>query len=202
MGKRSQLGPIDPQLGTIQGSVPARAIIDQFERAKDECARNPKMLGAWMPILQQYGPALIQQCENAEALARRLVCKWLETYMFANESDPSGMADETSRFFADHHRHQSHALGIDRDQGREAGVKIEDLETDQRLQDAVLTVHHATFHTLSGAGVIKVIENHLGRGFFKVQQQGVPVHLPVMVPPPGGQPGTPPPPTPTPAPSP
>jgi hypothetical protein len=30
MGKHSQLGPIDPQLVTPQGSIPARAILDQF----------------------------------------------------------------------------------------------------------------------------------------------------------------------------
>lgn len=205
MGKHSQLGPIDPQLVTAQGQVPARAIIDQFERAKKECAENPEMLGAWLPILQQYGPALIQQCENAEELARRLVCEWLETYMFAEDDDSARKAEETSAFFADHRLHQSHSLGIDRDQARAAGVKVEDLETDQRLQDAVLTVHHAAFHTFSGPAV-KIIENHLGRGFFKLEQiqaQGLQVQLPVMVPPGGGQTGVPPrlPPAPPPSPT-
>ncbi len=184
MGKHSQLGPIDPQLVTAQGQVAARAIIDQFERAKRECAENPETLGAWLPILQQYGPALIQQCENAEALARRLVREWLETYMFANEDDAGAKADKTSEFFANHQLHQSHSLGVDRDQARAAGVKVEDLETDQRLQDAVLTVHHAAFHTLSGPAV-KIIENHLGRGFYKLEQiqaQGVQFQIPMMPP--------------------
>ncbi len=148
------------------------------------------MLGAWLPILQQYGPALIQQCENAEELAHRLVREWLETYMFANDDDPAKKAEETSAFFADHRLHQSHSLGIDRDQARAAGVKVEDLEANQQLQDAVLTVHHAAFHTFSGPAV-KIIENHLGRGFFKLEQvqaQGLQVQLPVMMPPSEGQP--------------
>jgi hypothetical protein len=87
MGKHSQLGPIDPQLVTAQGSIPARAILDQFERAKRECSQNPAVLGAWLPILQQYGPALIEQCENAERLASRLATEWLEKYMLADRED-------------------------------------------------------------------------------------------------------------------
>jgi hypothetical protein len=63
-------------------------------------------------------------------------------------------------------------------------VRVEDLEADQRLQDAVLSVHHAAFHTFSGPAV-KIIENHLGRGFFKLEQikaQGFQMQLPVMAP--------------------
>jgi hypothetical protein len=67
MGKHSQLGPIDPQLVAPGWQAPARAILRQFEQAKEEC-KDPSLLGAWIPILQQYGPAIIQQCEAAEAL--------------------------------------------------------------------------------------------------------------------------------------
>jgi len=45
-------------------------------------------------------------------------------------------------------------------------------------------MHHAAFHTFSGPAV-KIIENHLGRGFFKLEQiqaQGFQVQLPVMAP--------------------
>jgi len=45
-----------------------------------------------------------------------------------------------------------------------------DLEDDQALQDAVLSVHHATMHTLSGPAV-KIVENHLNRAYVKMQQQ-------------------------------
>jgi hypothetical protein len=44
MGKHSQLGPIDPQLVTPQGNIPARGIIEQFERAKEETSENPALL--------------------------------------------------------------------------------------------------------------------------------------------------------------
>ena len=60
MGKHSFLGPTDPQflLTTPLGvrSVPAQAVLDQFEKAKRECA-DPAKLSAWLPMLAQYGPS-------------------------------------------------------------------------------------------------------------------------------------------------
>lgn len=134
MGKHSQLGPIDPQLITPQGSIPARAILDQFDRAKDECSKNPALLGAWLPILQQYGPALIEQCENAEKLAKRLTTEWLASYMFADSEDGQAKAERVANYFADHRLHQSHSLGIDRDQARRRGVRIRNLESRSRYR--------------------------------------------------------------------
>lgn len=171
MGKHSQLGPIDPQMVAGAWTAPARAILRQFEQAKEEC-RDPSLLGAWMPILQQYGPALIQECEAAETLALRLVREWLERWMFGDLPDAAVKAEAVAGYFANYETHRSHALGIDRDQARDQGVKIEDLEADQALQDAVLSVHHATMHTLQGPAV-KIVENHLDRTFAKLAPQVV-----------------------------
>jgi ATP-dependent protease ClpP protease subunit len=184
MGKHSQLGPIDPQMITAQGQqFPARAIIEQFERAKRECSEDPSALAAWLPILQQYGPALLEQAEQAESLARRLVGEWLEQYMFAGESDAQGKAARVADWFADYKTHQSHALGIDRDQAKAHGVVVTDLEADGLLQDLVLSVHHATLHTFSGLAV-KIVENHLGKAFVQlsqVMQLQAPVQAPVPI---------------------
>lgn len=189
MGKHSQLGPIDPQLVTSQGqTTPARAIIEQFEKAKKECSENPALLGAWLPILQQYGPALLEQCEKAEQLAKRLVQQWLAQYMFNGQTDSSAKARQVANFFADYTNHQSHSLGIDRDEARSNGVIVVDLESDQALQDAVLSVHHATIHTFSGPS-LKIIENHLGRAYVALAAHTIlgptitiPMHGPSQIP--------------------
>jgi hypothetical protein len=188
MGKHSQLGPIDPQMITPQGAIPAAAILDQFDRAKEECSKDPSVLGTWYPMLQQYGPALLEQCENAGDLARRLAEEWLKSYMFKGKRGGAAKAKNVAKFFGDHHIHQSHALGIDRKQARDTGVDIDDLEDDPALQDAILSVHHATFHTFAGAAV-KIVENQLGRAFVKVNQQvAVPMQVPMQIGmPPGGQ---------------
>jgi len=192
MGKHSQLGPIDPQLSTPQGNVPVRAILDQFERARDEAVQDPAALGVWLPTLQQLAPALVVQCENAEKLAKDLVRAWLTRSMFADDEDPAASADTAVNFFADHTLHKSHGAAIDRDDAREVGLKVSDLEADQGLQDAVLSVHHAMTITFQQTGTIKMIENHRGRRFAKASQQ-VQVQLPVQMDQPGAQPLPPPP---------
>lgn len=181
MGKHSQLGPIDPQMVLPTGQFPARGIIEQFETAKDEVAKNPALLGAWAPILQQLGPSLLDQCEKAEQLAQRLVKTWLAQYMFGGQPDAEEKAAHIAEFFASYTKHQSHALGIDRDAARAEGVVIDDLEDDAALQDAVLSVHHATMHTFQGAAA-KIIENNLDRTYVKMGAI-MPMIQPVATPP-------------------
>ncbi len=180
MGKHSQLGPIDPQV-LIGGSwVPSRAIIEQFDRAKEEIAKDPTSLNAWYPILQQYGPGLIASCESAEELSRKLVAEWLEKFMFRGQADAGLKAKSTADWFGTFGNHLSHSLGITRDEARAHGVNIVNLEST--LQDEVLSVHHATLHTFSGPAV-KIIENHLGHTYAKIQQQfAMPMQVPIPSP--------------------
>lgn len=126
---------------------------------------NPDRLGAWVPILQQYGTSLLQRCVDAEELSRRLAQQWLDEYMLAGNPQATALAQEASAFFADYDQHLAHSLGIDRDQLRARGLVVDDLEDDQELQDAVLSVHHAALHTFVGTPAVKVIENHRGRAF-------------------------------------
>lgn len=169
MGRHSQLGPIDPQiLQESQGRyAPARAIIEQFDRACEKIKADPGLLAAWMPILQQYGTSLLVECENAEKLAKSLVENWLTAYMFNQRQDAGSKSAEVASWFADYKLHHSHAVGIGRDAAKAQGVIVDDLEDDQILQDAVLSVHHATTHSLH-AGAIKIIENHRGDAFVRL----------------------------------
>lgn len=176
MGKHSFLGPTDPQfvLNTELGRVPypAHAIVEQFELAKKECAANPAALSAWLPMLRQYGPALIVRCRLAQELSEELVSTWLREYMLASLADRSDRAKGIARQLADHKTFKSHNRFINRDQARVLGLQIEDLEADQQLQDAVLSVFHAAAHTFSGPAV-KIIENHVGKAFIKTVQQQI-----------------------------
>ncbi len=185
MGKHSQLGPIDPQMGIGGQYYPARAILEQFDRAKRELADDPRLLSAWLPILQAYGPSLLEQCEQAEELSKRLVREWLRRYMLPPSPSRAAKAARIAEYFANYERHKSHGMGIGRDAARDKGVVIRDLESDQGLQDAVLSVHHATMHTFQGTAV-KIIENHLGVAWVKMTQQ-VSIQLPFQLGPAGQQ---------------
>jgi hypothetical protein len=179
MGKHSFIGPIDPQfiiqtpLGVM--AVPAQAILDQFEMAKEQC-KDPQKLGAWLPILSQYGPALLVQSQNAIALSRKYVSQWLAQYMFSDRYNLEG-ARESAETIADrlsnHTLFRSHGHHISRAEAREIGLCVDDLEDDQQFQDLVLSLYHATTHTFTGTYAVKVLENQNGKSFIKLQ--GMPI---------------------------
>ena len=170
MGKHSFLGPTDPQflLTTPLGvrSVPAQAVLDQFEKAKRECA-DPAKLSAWLPMLAQYGPDLLERSEMALELSKTLVKQWLKTYMFKSADDSESQAESVSTWLASHQNFKSHSRHLPRSTLVENGVKVVELEQDQALQDKSLSVFHATNHTFTGTSAAKIVENHQGKAFIK-----------------------------------
>jgi len=187
MGKHSALGPVDPQF-IISGpfgrsSVPAQAILDQFDLAREEC-QDPAKLGAWLPMLSQYGPALLKQCENALTLAEDLVAEWLARWMFKDKDDAERTARSIAAQLRDHGSFKSHGRHITREKAEAIGFDILPLEADQQFQDLALSVFHATTHTFAGTACVKIIENHAGKAFVKLQQTiQVPVQAPQGQPP-------------------
>lgn len=181
MGQHSQLGPIDPQfiISMPEGarSAPAKAILNQFELAKREC-RTPENLAAWMPILRSYAPGLLTQCQDSQELARSMVAGWLERYMLSDEEDAKTKAQSIAEWFADYESFHSHGRRVGRDQARDKGVKVADLEDSQNLQDALLSIHHATMHTFASTSAHKIIENHHGRAWVRSQ---IPIAPPASV---------------------
>jgi hypothetical protein len=193
LGGHSQLGPIDPQFTVItpEGprSAPAQAILDQFERAKKEC-QDPANLAAWLPILRGYGPGLLVQCAKQQELAARMVREWLAKYMLREDPYASVKAAEAARWFTDYEYFGSHSRRVSLDDLNSLGLRGSALEGNQTLQDAVLSVHHATAHTFNGTAAVKIIENHLGRARVKLRQQ-VMIQQEIAPAPPSPQPESP-----------
>ncbi|WP_390622829.1 hypothetical protein [Ralstonia syzygii] len=171
LGKHSYLGPIDPQfhLQTPLGPrmVPAQAIIEQYEKLRDEVSADQSKLAAAIPMLGQYGPDLLVQCKNVSDLSEALVREWLNTYMLAgNEAAATAVAQWLGR----HSVHKTHSRFLGRSELEQRGLKILRLEDDQGLQDAVLSVFHSFQITFSNTPVAKIIENHLGKMFLTIGQ--------------------------------
>lgn len=174
LGRQSSLGPIDPQfvLGTETGvrAVAAHAILEQFDLAKAECKADPALLPSWLPMLRQYGPALIIQCKLALKLSETLVKTWLTKFMFAGDPAGPDRASSIAAHLANHANFMSHARFVSRSDAQALGLVIEELEADQKLQDAVLSVFHAATHTMSATPAVKIKKNHLGKSFIKMRQ--------------------------------
>jgi hypothetical protein len=197
MGKHSFLGPIDPQLimQTALGprSVPAQAILEQFDRALKDAA-NPVKLRAWAPMLAQYGPDLLVTCENVAKFSEELVSDWLKSYMFRGQADAEAKGKNIARWLSDHSVFKTHGRPISRDELLAKGVSgIRALEQDQTEQDLFLSIHHAAAHTFTSTGAVKIIENNLGKAYVRQVQQVQIIQAPQAAPAqPPSAPGAPP----------
>ena len=194
MGKQSNLGPIDPQLGPL----PAHGIVEEFKRAHNEiktaqinAIMNPNdpaaiaevntKIALWQPIVAKYSPALIGECEKNIEWSETMVKDWLTRNMLSDLAPDvlERVRGVIMKELADHKVSKSHGRHIPMQKCIDIGLKIEKLEDDQTLQDLVLSVHHSCIHTLSETPSFKIIENQNGIAFIQIAQM-MPVPKPIV----------------------
>jgi hypothetical protein len=173
MGKQSSLGPVDPQFGAI----PAVGLLTEVKRAFEEIMKDQRAALFWSPILSQIHPSFLQRCEEAVKSSNEFITRTLQENMFSQLSTEERDTRLTAARallsnVADGKAHNTH---FQIRECREAGLTIEDLESDQKLQDLVLTIHHCFMHTLSNTIAFKIIENQLGKAMVKLNVQGLQV---------------------------
>ena len=132
MGEQSSLGPIDPHFG----GVPCQGVLDEFRRAVKEVEANPSALGLWQTIVSKYHPTFLGQCENAIEWSKKLMSDWV------SEVNTKVDINELEKLFLDHKESYSHSRHISKASCKNVGLNILDLELNQDLQDAVLSLHH------------------------------------------------------------
>lgn len=167
MGRQSQLGPIDPQMPVGGRTVSAVAILDQFERAKKEISADRNMAHLWAPILPSLGPALLQEAQNAIDYSEKVVAGWLMRYMFKGQADAEAKGNTVASYFSRGSDKKSHGRRIDREEAREQGVVIEDLESSQDLQEAVLTAYHLMTILFEKSPAVKAIISERSKMWIK-----------------------------------
>lgn len=169
MGKQSNPGPIDPQLGGIA----AHGILEEIERAFKEIKEDPARAIIWQPILQKYHPTLVGECEKAIKWSESLVKDWLKAGMFESLRSSDQKIDRIIIELGDHAVNLNHARHMSFEKCKEIGLNVTPLEDNPKLQDLVLSVHHACIHTLSSTNAFKVIENQRGTAFIQAVQNVV-----------------------------
>jgi len=175
MGLHSNLGPIDPQFG----HSPAIAILKEFERARADIIADPKLALLWQPILQRYEPTLLSRADHAIRWTQDIGRKLLGEGMFKDDADPAAKASAVVDFLTSHDLHRAHGRHLHRAELRDRGLVIVDLEDDDQLQEAVLSVHHACMLTMGNYNAVKLIENHNGIAHMKViGTVAMPIQLP------------------------
>ena len=171
MGRQSQLGPIDPQIPAGGRVVSAIAILDQFERAKKEISEDREQAHLWAPILPSLGPALLQEAQNAIDYSEQIVADWLEKYMFREQAGAKAKSLSVAKHFSrgseDGNRNKSHGRRIDSTEVKSQGIKVEDLEDSQQLQEAVLTAYHLLTIIFEKSPALKVLASQQGKRWIK-----------------------------------
>jgi hypothetical protein len=176
MGRQSQLGPIDPQMPMPSAGrfVSARAIVDQFAKAKTDILADVTTAHAWAPVLQSLGPALLVEAQNALDYGERMVGEWLASWMFKMWPDAQSKGRTAAAHFNDASKHKSHGRRIGRDEARAQGIVVEDLEDSQALQEAVLTAYHVMTIAFEKGPASKLLWSNTGRMWIKNIQIGGP----------------------------
>lgn len=167
MGKQSSLGPVDPQFG----GIPAHGVLEEFNRAYKEIIDDPRTIPIWQPVIAKYNPAFIGECEKAVKWSASLVKEWLIRNMIKDNPNKDAVVDGILSELIDHSVNLAHNRHLSNTKCREMGLVIKDLESDQKLQDRVLSVHHIYCHTLSSTAAFKIIENSLGVAYIQQAQQ-------------------------------
>lgn len=161
LGKHSNLGPIDPQMG----GMACQAILNEFQDAKNDIKSNPHAASLWQVIISKYHPTFLGACKQAIDWSETMVSQWLKENMCSGDTARVGKIMKT---FADHKKQKSHSRHISKKQCEEVGLNITSLEDNKSLQDAVLTTHHAFMHTFSITQAVKIIENHNGIAYVEL----------------------------------
>ncbi len=172
MSEAGELGPTDPQefVGNPRPS-PAGSILDQFALAKKELARNPSLIGPWLPILQQYGPSLILECQNHIKLSEKLVAGWLEKYMFAGQKRAVNKAKKLARYLANDKNFLSHGRRVSLHDLIKMGAIVERIEDmPSEIQSAIIRVHLSVMATFDATPALKIFENEKGSALIRMLQ--------------------------------
>nr|VFJ61923.1 MAG: serine protease, ClpP class [Candidatus Kentron sp. DK] len=135
LAKHSNLGPTDPQIA----DVPTLGVIEEFKRASREIKNDPSKIDVWKPILSQYRPTFIGQCEDAIKWTEEFLENELKDNMFFKHDDKERKVKAIVKMLMDKRNNKSHGRHLHLDKLRKAGLVTEELEDDNNFQDLVLT---------------------------------------------------------------
>ena len=95
-------------------------------------------------------------CENAVAWSAKLAEQWLR------EVNQDIDFDKIKNVFLNHNNSYSHSRHLSKQDCKNAVLNVTDLEANQALQDAVLSLHHCYMILLDKFPISKIVENNIG----------------------------------------
>jgi endogenous inhibitor of DNA gyrase (YacG/DUF329 family) len=171
MGSASSLGPIDAQLVQPDGKqYSADALLEGFNRIKDEVAKSGKLNAAYIPILQKLSPGELEHANNALQFAKETVAEWLVRYKFRewNTHTSNGQpvtpeekrqrADEIASKLCSQAQWRTHGRSIRIPDLLALRVRITNYEDQPELRDAIGRYYVLARMTFEQGNVYKIFE--------------------------------------------
>ena len=160
MGPYSHLGPTDPQVLIQDRYVPVGAIIKEFEIAFKEVQENPASSLLWKERLKSIPIGVYQSVKNMQKNSIIDLETLLKDRMLNNVPDKEIKARDIADFLNNPDKHTSHGRGINIELAKEKGLKVNNLHSDKRLEDFVLTIYHICSRLFETSNIQKIIMNH------------------------------------------
>lgn len=156
MGKQSSLGPTDPQ---IRG-LPTHGVLEEFDTARKTVLANNNEILLWREIISKYHPTFLGECKKAIKLSSELVTDWLKTGMFKDDNNAETIAKNiVKKHLNNHSSSKTHDRHFSLKTCKEFGLKIFEMESNQELQDKILSIHHATILSINTVNALKIIQS-------------------------------------------
>ncbi|WEA00097.1 SDH family Clp fold serine proteinase [Mucilaginibacter sp. SJ] len=153
------LGPIDPQLN----GIPARSIIRGFENVKEAIKNEgPEALPAYIPLIEKYTLAQLEQCNDAAALSKELVQTWLAQYMFEGSGD-NKIIEQAVIYFSNYDEHKIHSRPLLFEKINGFNLKIE--QSKGELSDLLWESYILVNGFFDAMTFSKLYENNYGLSF-------------------------------------
>lgn len=165
MGKESSLGPIDPQFNGIA----AINIKKEFEDAKKALENNGDSFRYWQILLSKYKPGVYYTILDALKLSSKLVEEWLIKYMFEGDENAQKISKSIVRELNENKG--SHSKHFSYIECKDMGLKVELIESDDVIQDSVLSIYHCLQICGSSSNVSKIIANNLEKKYVTMQKR-------------------------------
>lgn len=137
----SRLGPIDPQLSTSNGVIPALSYLHQYEKLIEK-SKQGDLSTAEFALLSKLDLAELHRIELAAALSVSLIEDWLVKFKFKdwnkNDDKKRDTAKEIAAMLNDHRKWYTHGSSIHKDiLEKNIGLKIDDYSVDSNLKKSV-----------------------------------------------------------------
>lgn len=160
MGQTAELGPIDPQVGWLDGGkavrLSARELIDSYEDLLQRAERCQGHLDPYLQQLGRYDARLVQSYRTAEALSESIAVNLLRGGMLRERTEDD--IRQRIRPFLESRETRSHARAIYPDRAAACGLLVQQIDLQSELWQVIWELYLRSSYAVDQGRFCKLIE--------------------------------------------